>query len=47
MIKTQAEVERISVAAQEESHAMNEIIKKLQVIVDVSEALNVAENHHT
>jgi len=47
IIKTQAEVERISVAAQEESHAMNEIIKKLQVIVDVSEALNVAENHHT
>jgi len=25
---------------------MNEIIKKLQVIVDVSQALNVAENQH-
>ena len=46
IIKTQSEVERISIAAQEESKAMNEIIKKLQVIVDVSEALNVAENNH-
>jgi len=46
IIKTQAEVERISAAAQEESHSMNEIIKKLQVIVDVSEALNTAENSH-
>ena len=46
IIKTQGEVERISIAAQEESRAMNEIIKKLQVIVDVSEALNVAENNH-
>lgn len=46
IIKTQAEVERISIAAQEESKAMNEIIKKLQIIVDVSEALNAAENSH-
>jgi methyl-accepting chemotaxis protein len=46
IIKTQSEVERISIAAQEESRAMNEIIKKLQVIVDVSQALNVAENQH-
>ena len=46
IIKTQSQVERISIAAQEESRAMNEIIKKLQVIVDVSQALNVAENQH-
>lgn len=46
IIKTQHEVERISVAAQEESRAMGEIIAKLQVIVDVSEALNIAENQH-
>lgn len=45
IIKTQAEVERISIAAQDESRAMNEIIKKLQVIVDVSQALNAAENN--
>jgi hypothetical protein len=45
IIKTQAEVERISIAAQDESRAMGEIIKKLQVIVDVSQALNAAENN--
>lgn len=45
IIKTQAEVERISIAAQDESRAMNEIIKKLQIIVDVSQALNAAENN--
>ena len=46
IIKTQAEVERISIAAQEESRAMGEIIKKLQVIVNVSETLDTAENNH-
>lgn len=46
IIKTQAEVERISLAAQEESRAMSEIIKKLQIIVDVSQALDTAENNH-
>ena len=46
IIKTQAEVERISIAAQEESKAMNEIIQKLQVIVNVSQELNTAENTH-
>ena len=46
IIRTQSEVERISVAAKEESHAMEEIIKKLNVIVDVSQALNIAENAH-
>lgn len=46
IIKTQSEVERISIAAQEESRAMNEIIQKLQVIVSVSEALDNAENNH-
>ncbi len=44
IIKTQAEVERISVAAQDESRAMNDIIQKLKVIVDVSNVLNTAEN---
>lgn len=46
IIHTQAEVERISIAAKEESRAMEDIIKKLQIIVDVSQALNVAENNH-
>lgn len=46
IIRTQNEVERISIAAQEESRAMEEIIRKLQVIVDVSQALNIAENTH-
>lgn len=46
IIKTQSEVERISIAAKEESSAMSEIIQKLQVIVDVSQALDTAENHH-
>ena len=46
IIHTQAEVERISIAAKEESEAMEDIIKKLKVIVDVSEALNIAENNH-
>ena len=46
IIKTQSEVERISIAAKEESSAMGEIIQKLQVIVDVSQALDTAENHH-
>lgn len=46
IIRTQSEVERISIAAQEESRAMEEIIRKLQVIVDVSQALNIAENTH-
>ncbi len=46
IIRTQSEVERISIAAKEESRAMEEIIQKLQIIVDVSQALNVAENAH-
>ncbi len=44
IIRTQSEVERISIAAQEESRAMEEIIQKLKVIVDVSQSLNIAEN---
>ena len=46
IIRTQSEVERISIAAKEESLAMEEIIQKLQVIVDVSQSLNIAENSH-
>lgn len=46
IIATQSEVERISIAAKAESHAMEEIIHKLQVIVNVSESLNIAENNH-
>ncbi|AFL68827.1 methyl-accepting chemotaxis protein [Sulfurospirillum barnesii] len=46
IIQTQAEVERISIAAKQESEAMEDIIKKLKIIVDVSQALNVAENNH-
>lgn len=45
IIKTQEEVSRISIAAQEESKAMSEITQKLHVIVDISKALNVAENN--
>ena len=45
IIHTQGEVERISIAAQHESHAMEEIIQKLKVIVDVSQSLNLAENN--
>ncbi|WP_024954737.1 methyl-accepting chemotaxis protein [Sulfurospirillum arcachonense] len=44
IINTQSEIERISIAAQDENKAMNEIIKKLQIIVDVSQSLNNAEN---
>jgi len=47
IIHTQGEVERISIAAQHESRAMEEIIQKLKVIVDVSESLNLAENNAT
>lgn len=41
---TQNEVERISIAAQEESRAMEGIIQKLNIIVNVSQSLNSAEN---
>lgn len=47
IIRTQGEVERISIAAKEESRAMEEIIQKLQVIVDVSQSLTIAENNAT
>ena len=43
IMKTQTQMQGISDDAQHESEAMNDIIQKLHVIVDVSNSLNIAE----